>query len=225
VSSTTAHLGLITWVESDPFKLADFVSNLSILDASPGMLIATSTTRPGMAGGPPAWGAAQNGRALFETDTQLRWIWNGTTFVRYHPRGLLAAPSTLTSTLAYSGTAYEQVLQNVVTVPSGGRSVMVITHIPTVLNTGGSNTPGGVTAVGLFRDSLTTGQLTSWTVQGDSLGTASDQPRQGSTVFVDTPTAGAHTYYLGFATISGFGGTSKIIADAAHPADLAVVEV
>jgi hypothetical protein len=61
-------LGLKLNDESDPFELSDFTSNYGILDASPGVYICTSTSRP-------SWGAAQNGRLIFMQDLKQLSYW------------------------------------------------------------------------------------------------------------------------------------------------------
>jgi hypothetical protein len=63
-------LGLKLNAQSDPFALADFVSNWGILDASPGVFVCTSVSRP-------TWGAAQAGRLIFMTDLKQVSYWDG----------------------------------------------------------------------------------------------------------------------------------------------------
>ena len=67
-------LGLKLNAPADPFQLSDFVANLQVLDASPGVFICTSANRP-------AWTPTQAGRMIFMTDLkQLSWYdganWN-----------------------------------------------------------------------------------------------------------------------------------------------------
>src|SRR4051812_6191790 len=68
MSSSTARLGLKRPDGSDPFLRSDFVDNLNKMDANPGYVPCLSTSRP-------AWGAAQAGMLISETDTGriLRW--------------------------------------------------------------------------------------------------------------------------------------------------------
>lgn len=63
-------LGLKLNSQSDPFALADFVANWNILDASPGVFICTSTSRPN-------WGTSQAGRMIFMTDLKQLSYWTG----------------------------------------------------------------------------------------------------------------------------------------------------
>lgn len=67
------YLALKLNAPTDPFLLSDFITNWNILDASPGVFICTSATRP-------AYNASQTGRLIFLTDLKkLEW-WNGTSF-------------------------------------------------------------------------------------------------------------------------------------------------
>ncbi|MGA5598401.1 hypothetical protein ACPCSE_29625 [Streptomyces cellulosae] len=81
MSGTTPRLGLKTYDESDPFLRQDFNDNSARLDAYPGAFICTSTSRP-------AWGAAQTGMRIYETDTRRELVWTGTGW-----RELLDAPA------------------------------------------------------------------------------------------------------------------------------------
>jgi hypothetical protein len=63
-------LGLKLNDPSDPFQLSDFIANWGILDASPGVYICTSTTRP-------SWGTAQAGRLIFMKDLKQTSYWTG----------------------------------------------------------------------------------------------------------------------------------------------------
>lgn len=207
----TTHLGLITWSGADSFLLSDFVSNNSTLDAYPGVFLCTSATHPS------TWGASQKGMEILEIDTGIKWRWNGSAFARIAGTGFLAQ-TTRTSDISTTVVAptYVTALSQSITVPAGGRSVLILAELPVVQSS------GGVTAVALFRDA---GQLTAWSVQGDLLGGASDQPRNGTQFFVDTPTSGSHTYTVQFACQAGFTGTAYIRGSAASPDQLTLVEI
>lgn len=73
MSTTSQHMGMKIPDGSDPFLRTDFVQNWNTLDQYPGVWICTSTTRP-------AWGAAQAGMMILETDTRRTLMWSGTTF-------------------------------------------------------------------------------------------------------------------------------------------------
>jgi hypothetical protein len=63
-------MGLKLNDSSDPFALSDFTANLQLLDASPGIFICTSTSRP-------SWGVNQRGRLIFMTDLKQTSYWDG----------------------------------------------------------------------------------------------------------------------------------------------------
>lgn len=63
-------LGLKLNAESDPFELNDFIQNWELLDASPGVYVCTSTSRP-------SWGSAQAGRMIFMKDIKQLSYWSG----------------------------------------------------------------------------------------------------------------------------------------------------
>ncbi|MDQ1041391.1 hypothetical protein QFZ75_007893 [Streptomyces sp. V3I8] len=71
MSGTTPRLGLKTFDQSDPFLRGDFNDNSSRMDAYPGAFICTSASRP-------AWGPAQSGMRIYETDTRREMVWTGT---------------------------------------------------------------------------------------------------------------------------------------------------
>lgn len=87
MSGTTPRLGLKTFDQSDPFLRQDFNDNNSRLDSYPGPYICTSQTRP-------AWGAAQSGMRIYETDTRREMVWSGTAW-----REVLSAPPVWTGTV------------------------------------------------------------------------------------------------------------------------------
>lgn len=99
MSTNTSRLGLKKPEQPDPFLATDFASNYDKLDQAPGIHVCTTGTRP-------AWGAAQAGRTILETDTRNQYLWTGTEFVdsvampfSYSgytaPSGLVAARSTV----------------------------------------------------------------------------------------------------------------------------------
>lgn len=80
MSGTTPRMGLKTFDSSDPFLRQDFNDNASKLDASPGVFLCTSASRP-------AWGASQAGMRIYESDTRRELVWTGTAW-----REVLTAP-------------------------------------------------------------------------------------------------------------------------------------
>lgn len=73
MATYTPRLGLKNNDGSDPFKRQDFVDNNNRLDATPGLHVCTSGSRP-------TWAASQAGRAILETDTGSIYLWSGTAF-------------------------------------------------------------------------------------------------------------------------------------------------
>lgn len=70
MATTSTVLGLKINAPSDPFQLSDFTNNWGILDASPGIFICTSTSRP-------SWGSGQAGRLIFMTDIKQLSYFDG----------------------------------------------------------------------------------------------------------------------------------------------------
>jgi hypothetical protein len=73
MATYSSYLGLKLNAGSDPFLLSDFTGNWGILDASPGVYICTSLTRP-------AWTAQQAGRTILMTDLEQMSYWTGTSW-------------------------------------------------------------------------------------------------------------------------------------------------
>jgi hypothetical protein len=73
VSTLTPKIGLKRPDGTDPFLRNDFVTNWNALDATPGVYICDSTTKP-------VWGTAQAGRMIFMTDYKQVQYWDGTTW-------------------------------------------------------------------------------------------------------------------------------------------------
>jgi hypothetical protein len=74
LATYSQYLGLKLNASTDPFQLSDFIANWGILDASPGIFVCTSASRP-------SWSSGQAGRLIFMTDIkQLSWFdgtnWN-----------------------------------------------------------------------------------------------------------------------------------------------------
>lgn len=70
IATYTTYLGLKQNQGSDPFLLADFDSNLAIIDQNPGIFICTSGARP-------VYGLAQAGLIIFMTDLKQLSYWTG----------------------------------------------------------------------------------------------------------------------------------------------------
>lgn len=74
MTTSTPKLNLTSWVDADPFTRTDFNNNNNVLDASPGITTATSSSRPTLT-------SAQSGRSIYETDTRRLLMWSGSAYV------------------------------------------------------------------------------------------------------------------------------------------------
>src|SRR5689334_4133597 len=83
MTSTSPRLGLVVPTQADQFSTQDLADNWGKVDAAPGTLVCTSTSRP------TTWTNAQKGRKIIETDTGLEWSWSGSVFTRVSGTGLL----------------------------------------------------------------------------------------------------------------------------------------
>lgn len=207
--SFTDRLSLLRHTLGDVFRIADYEDNWERLDQFPGTFICTSSTRP------INWGERQEGQMIFETDTNLIWHWNGDSWVRRIPTGLLNYQA-LTTTVNTSDTALQVVITAITTIPAGNRRVRVSVGASRVYNT------NDLTRVAIRRDGTT---LSEWRVQGGTGGTPQEQPRHLDRSVYDIPTAGSKTYTLEYSVVSGVDGQSTIEGDANNPIFLAVEDV
>lgn len=217
-------LGLNIFSTADTFSTAQYNANWQTLDASPGLFVCTSTTRPGMAGAPPAWGANQNGMRIVETDTGLIWMWNGTTFVRQMPMGYLGRvtrtsniPSSSTWTPPGTGTLTTAV-NLTVHPPNGNRPLMVVAEVPEVQN------PNGLSYLVIQRDSTILNSYPVWSQQQVGSGNAGNAGSKGDFVTFDTPNLATTVYSLNFAAGTVTGGTTTLVAAPTRPISLTVME-
>jgi hypothetical protein len=202
-------MGLVQLDGTTSVDPGDFTDAFSVIDGAPGLFICTSGTRPG------TWGANQSGRLILETDTTLIWRWTGVAWVRNIPKGLLGQ-NARTTDITTSSTSFVTVISQSIIVPAGGRSVMVMASVPAVQN------DQGISNLALFRDST---KLSDWLVPGDTGATAVEQEQHGTQFVLETPSAGTYTYSLQFRAVTGFGGTTGLLASSTAPIQLAVVEV
>jgi hypothetical protein len=187
MSSFSTRLSLKRPDGSDPFLRQDYVDNLNKLDAAPGIHICTSS-------GLPSWGSNENGRLVYETDTDRLMRWNGTAFVEpaYGPKAYSAA-------ITYSGITQ-------------GESVAINRAIANITVARATNITGVLTV----RWNVRTGDYQSLGVQasvnGTTVGPAGvvDQIGPGSTNLVNTSVvpfraslASPGTYAVGFTGTTG----------------------
>lgn len=207
-------LGLLVPAVTDDFVTADLAANWSKLDTFPGIFPCTSTTRP------TTWTNNHIGMHIFETDSQLRWFWDGAVFRRANAKGFLGSitrngstttTSTVTRSLAVGPLS--------VTIPAGGRNIQVTARWRLAQNSLGSARVsvlrGGGTGVG-----------PEMLVKGNSAATAVEAQGGGdSLTFVDlAPPAGVVTYGL-YIRSDDAGGTSVISGDAVMPLAIEAIEV
>jgi hypothetical protein len=210
VPSNTARIGLEKHTTSDVFQVGDYADNWELLDDYPGVFICTSGTRPS------TWGGGQAGMLIFETDTDLLWQWDGAAWQRYGPKGLLGRNTYTTGDLTTSSTTFVSVISQAVTIPSGGRSVMVVVDAPGAYNS------NGVMEVAVYRGAT---PLKTWYHRGKLSAVASEFPEPINKTIFDTPASGAQTYSLQYRSDPTVVGSSVIQAGAQDPIEIAVVEV
>jgi len=108
-------------------------------------------------------------------------------------------------------------------VPAGGRTLHVNVEGPGVKNTGGAI--AGLTSCALFRDAS---MIQEWDQKGineASTTALADRPERLNMVAADAPVAGTYTYSFQYRTVTGFGGTSTVLAGASKPTAIQVTEI
>ena len=212
MTTPTRRLGLLTHTIANAFRIADWNANWAILDGSPGVLPCTYDTRP------TNWNANHAGRMILETEDArtLLWRWDGSAFVRVGPAGLLGHDS-IDSATGTTSTSLVEVLSADVTIPRGGRAVLVTV-----------SGPGVYSSVNLTRLAIRRGATTlhSWLQHGRLSEDADGQPTPINATFLDlSPTQGPAPYSFHYSAEVGFAGTSSLQATVGEPLRLSVVEV
>jgi hypothetical protein len=198
------------------------------LDTYPGMVMCTSTTRPGMAGGLPAWGAAHNGMRIWETDRLLQWRWTGTTFVRLGVLGMLGQAQLATpfSTPATAATVAHSVAVTIPATNVGSTTKRIKVSASWRQVDNGDATTGGLTVVTLRRQP---GAVVLQRIDAPGRPNAAIDPalrgRGGSIFGLDDYAVGAATYELCINADATIGGTSTLRASASDPVSLLVEEI
>lgn len=208
MTTLTSRLGLKKHTTGDRFKIADYTDNWNILDGVPGTFICTSTTRP------TDWNASDEGRAIYETNTGLTYVWDGAAFQRRWGRGLMARAERLTP-FSTTSTTYASVVATASATYSARRH-LVIVEAPIVYST------EGVTGLAIFRG---TTMLQEWVHQGHTGATPSVHPRGMSFVTTDAWAGGAEVYSLQAKAVVGYGGTCYVEGATNKPCAITVVEV
>lgn len=227
MTTQTEHLGLKRHTTADVYRIQDYADNWAKLDASPGVFVCDSTTRP------TNWTVAQTGMLISERDSGLVWRWTGTKFVRVASKGFLGQAERW-SDLQATGTSFVTLLSQTVTIPPswnlgvfdaaaegpGIRRVLINVTCPRMIST------MRITEMAIYRGSTA---LTSWYAKGGN-GTLAqdpdDYPSNESIAITDWPTtSGSHTYSLRFRPVPGIGGISTAQAADGRPIYLTVIEV
>ena len=215
----SSKLGLVLPTQVDPFSTADIRNNWEKIDAAPGAHICTSGTRP-------TWTAAQEGRHIYETNTGLEWIWDGTKFVRASAYGLLKrsdgswAIGERTTDYSTTSKAYVVVasVTNVV-IPAGNRPIRVDAAWRETANTANASF-----SMGIFRSATNnSGPLMahwgSGTFGGDFSG-------GGAFWALERNGLAAGTYSFSLQIHSNdAGGTSRVYGNSLQPITLSVSEM
>lgn len=210
-------LGLALPAQTDPFSTADIRTNWEKLDAAPGTHICTSTTRP-------VWGASQSGRRIFETNTNLEWLWTGSAWRRLNSTGLLkrtdgswAIAERVTDFSTTSNTFVRVVALTGVVVPAGNRPIRVDLSYQRAINKMG-NFEGAI-----YRSNTNASGpvMARW-----HMGTSPDDRNAGGGVFfaIERNGLAAGTYDFSF-QITAPDGTSTINARTSTPTSLFVSEM
>lgn len=125
MASQSTNLGLTVPTTEDAFSTSDIANNWQKIDSAPGTHICTSTTRP-------TFSQVQAGRRIYEKDTDLEWVWDGSQWERVAPKGLLkrtngswAVGQRTTDISSSSNTSVLVVAVNDVVVPAGNRTLMI----------------------------------------------------------------------------------------------------
>lgn len=203
MSTTSTFLQLTVPQTSDNFSTAAIAANWNAIDAAPGSFVCTSSTRP-------TWASGQAGRLIYETDTNLSWEWNGTSFARIYPKGLLGS-TTATSGSTISTTSQTTILTGTYTTLAGGRSVRFHALVPSISISGTS--PTG--ALSLYVDGTQ--------VQSMPINSTTAVDRDFSRI-VSGLSAGSHTFVLSGSVTSG-SFTITLTASATAPIEISVEEV
>lgn len=185
-----------------------------------GMLIDTSAGRPGIV---PTAGARVS---LYETDTGLEWVWNGSAWVRRNAVGLLGIPGTRDSNYSNATTSFTTVVETPsIHVPDGERVLKITVTWPVAEN------PAGTFVLGVKRtlaDGSSPATLQRWNGAGDSTSAVPGAQGFGAAYVVYEP-AGLpeddYKWQFVARSVAGIGGTTEIKCDSDFLATIAVEEV
>ncbi len=152
---------------------------------------------------------------IWETDTKLKWRWDGAAWERLEAKGLLIHAA-VTADVSTALTAYQVAVTASAAVPAGGRRVQITAAIPSVAST------ASFTWLAIFRAAT---QLTAWANKGGVGATVDDREEPEFVTIFDQPAAATYAYTIQYRADAGYGGTSTLAASATAPITLTVVEV
>jgi hypothetical protein len=112
------YLGLKLNSQTDPFLLSDFVANWSLIDASPGINICTSSTRPSLSTG-------QAGMLIFMSDLKQLSYWNGTSWQDLRDSSPVFSASSLLNTAMAKNTSPTFTILNLTTPRASSLAVIM----------------------------------------------------------------------------------------------------
>jgi len=207
--SFTDRVQLIRHTLADVFRIQDYEDNWERLDQFPGVFVCTSSTRPS------TWGERQAGMFIWETDTELLWVWNGSAFARKHAKGNIGYTA-VTSDASTASTSLQTAATAAVTVAAGNRRHRITVGASEVWNT------NELTQLAIYRGATA---LMKWYAHGGPTGPTVFDTKPVSMTVYDLPTSGVQTYTFQYSAVATVGGTSTIEADANNPIFISVDEV
>jgi hypothetical protein len=208
--TTTTKIGLKKFAGSDDFHILDWDDNFDLIDAFAGIYICDSSSRP------TTWGSDQTGLAIYEVDTKLHWVWNGSAFERMFPKGWLGG-AVRTTPFSTTATVPTMVTQVPITIPDqfppNTRRYAIVVQGPSVDN------DMGEAGLAVYRD---TTQLQAW---NEPVNHAIPGPLRMTVVDRNASAGSTYTYSIQANAVIPAGGTTALGAASDNPIQINVVEV
>ena len=227
MTTPSRYLGLAVPTRDDQFSTADLAANWGKIDEAPGTLVCTSSTRP-------TWGSSQAGRRIYETDSDLEWIWDGTAFQRAAPKGLLKKTNgewaIAERTTSFSSMTVSEMLVlgvNDVVVPPGRRTLMIQVVWSRAYNSNGyfygrimrSSTPSASGQGTIVR---------GWSITGDYSEAREGAGGGGGTVYAletNGLAPGIYSWSFQIALSASILGTATVQGNPTSPTEISVMEI
>lgn len=207
-------IGLAVPDDDDAFSTEDLAANWGKVDDYIGHLVVASAL-------PAGWGADQTGLNVYQEDTGLSWLWNGSAFERTAARGWLGGDSAVADVVcAVTAPTYVTVIDVEIDFPRGGRRALVDISFFDIVGSAGSGR-----AIGrLQRDGVTKQEWAFPGLSADTVGLV-DTAGGRSLSFNEAPGEGTYTYTFQVASSSFSPGTATVKASAVHPIKIDVAEI